>query len=195
MTDTDALDAGLTDAADAVAAPEGVGDRWKSIDTAPKDGTLITAVTEAGAHYALEVLRFPYPLKQRWNGSKWEADDGRVYEPQPTHWKPAAPEGVGLTRYAYSSAFMMLDEGGSWVRHEDAAAAIAAEKTRVEQANKRTLRVEEALGEKNRKMVAAEAERDALKEALELIADMRLSAPAEFREIARAALSKIQGGE
>lgn len=63
---------------------------WQPIETAPKDGTMVKAAAESRLR-ALEVLRFPYPLKQRWNGVAWEADDGRVYEPQPTHWLPSPP--------------------------------------------------------------------------------------------------------
>jgi hypothetical protein len=60
---------------------------WQDIRTAPKDGSFIIAAKES-VFPAFEVTRFPYPLKQRWNGKKWEADDGHVYAPQPTHWQP-----------------------------------------------------------------------------------------------------------
>lgn len=57
---------------------------WQPIETAPKDGTLVRAAKESEQPWGIS--RFPYPLNQRWNGKAWEADDGHVYEPQPTHW-------------------------------------------------------------------------------------------------------------
>ena len=59
---------------------------WQPIETAPKDGSFCLAAKQACWAKAFD--HFPYPLKQRWNGEEWEADDGRVYEPQPTHWMP-----------------------------------------------------------------------------------------------------------
>lgn len=62
---------------------------WQAIETAPKDGRLVLAAKESTLPWVrnFAVARHPYPLKQRWNGSAWEADDGHVYEPQPTHWQ------------------------------------------------------------------------------------------------------------
>jgi hypothetical protein len=71
---------------------------WQPIETAPKDGVIVLAVKESTLPWAKDfsVARFPYPLKQRWNGGAWEADDGHVYEPQPTHWMPLpAPPAEG----------------------------------------------------------------------------------------------------
>lgn len=60
---------------------------WHSIDTAPRDGTVIRAAKEAKG-----ALRFPYPLDYRFEDGCWKAkfDKGwsRV-DPQPTHWKAA----------------------------------------------------------------------------------------------------------
>ena len=58
---------------------------WQPIETAPKDGTFVTAAAESKTFF-----RFPYPMKQRWNEEKgkWEANDGHTYDPQPTHWMP-----------------------------------------------------------------------------------------------------------
>lgn len=61
---------------------------WQPIETAPRDGTFVRGAAESNWGKAFYVTRFPYPLWQRWNGIAWEADDGRVYEPQPTHWWP-----------------------------------------------------------------------------------------------------------
>lgn len=65
---------------------------WQPIETAPKDGSFIMAAKESTLKWSV-VPRFPYPLVQRWSADKgqWEADDGSVYEPQPTHWTPLLP--------------------------------------------------------------------------------------------------------
>lgn len=60
-------------------------ERWALIENAPKDGTFVIAASES----RLPIFRFPYPLRQRWNGANWEADDGKVYSPQPTHYLEA----------------------------------------------------------------------------------------------------------
>lgn len=57
---------------------------WGLISTAPMDGQFVVAAKNAEWVRAFD--HYPYPFKQRWNGAKWEAEDGRVYEPQPTHW-------------------------------------------------------------------------------------------------------------
>jgi hypothetical protein len=137
----------------------------------------------------------------------------------------AAPEGVGLMRYSISAAgrdsetdepwarFVESDDG-EWVDAEDAAVAIAAEKARADEADAKLLKSVEvnliAIREKN----AAEAERDALKAALET-ADALIEGWIEGEHILcskdpddygrwtahvarcadRAALSKTQGGE
>jgi hypothetical protein len=66
-------------------------DEWQPIGTAPRNGTLVLAACESKMAAHWQTFRFPYPLKQRWNGVKWEADDGHVYDPQPTHWMPLPP--------------------------------------------------------------------------------------------------------
>ncbi len=95
----------------------------------------------------------------------------------------AAPEGVGLTRYTMSADTLIFtaSPAGEWVRHEDAAAALAAERKHRERAEKRCANLDEALDDAagsvadesrrvreywQRKLTTAEAERDALKAAL-----------------------------
>lgn len=63
---------------------------WNLIDVAPKDGSFVIGATECNIGRQWTLLRFPYPLKVRWNGDRWEADDGRVYDPQPTHFRALA---------------------------------------------------------------------------------------------------------
>lgn len=72
-----------------VTGPATIASAYMPIETAPRDGTLIEGAAES--HWAWDVLRFPYPLKVRWDdqAAKWRANDGRIYDPQPTHWKPA----------------------------------------------------------------------------------------------------------
>lgn len=60
--------------------------QWQPIETAPRDGGFCIAAKKA--NWVKGFHHFPYPLKQRWNGKKWEADDGKIYYPQPTHWMP-----------------------------------------------------------------------------------------------------------
>lgn len=67
----------------------------------------------------------------------------------------AAPEGVGLTRYAKVSDAMVEQRDGQWVRHEDAAAAVVAEKARADAAEERVEELETDAGR-----VSAEFEGD-----------------------------------
>jgi hypothetical protein len=64
---------------------------WQSIETAPKDGTIIIAA--AKAEWVKAYDQFTYPLRSKFLDDKWQADfgDGKwsSYDPQPTHWKPA----------------------------------------------------------------------------------------------------------
>lgn len=56
---------------------------WRDINQAPKDGSFVIAAAKSAWVKAFD--HFPYPFEQRWNGDAWEAKDGHVYEPQPTH--------------------------------------------------------------------------------------------------------------
>lgn len=62
-------------------------DDWQPIETAPKDGSFVIGACESHWGRNWTVLRFPYPLRARWDGKKWRADDDHVYDPQPTHWR------------------------------------------------------------------------------------------------------------
>lgn len=59
---------------------------WQPIETAPKDGTFVVTATKSNLVRAWDY--FPYPMKQKWDGSGWIAEDGRPYSPEPTHWMP-----------------------------------------------------------------------------------------------------------
>ena len=61
---------------------------WRLIETAPKNGTVILA--GACSTWAKSFPMILYPFRQRFDRDtgKWVADDGCVYEPQPTHWMP-----------------------------------------------------------------------------------------------------------
>ena len=60
---------------------------WMPIESAPKNGAFVRAAAKSSWITAFD--HFPYPFPQRWNGAAWEANDGRIYEPQPTHWQAA----------------------------------------------------------------------------------------------------------
>lgn len=64
---------------------------WQTIETAPKDGTII--ITAAKAEWVKAFDQFTYPLQSKFVDGKWRADfgDGKwsPYDPQPTHWKPS----------------------------------------------------------------------------------------------------------
>lgn len=64
---------------------------WQLIETAPKDGTELIGATQA--KWVRAFPHFPYPLKVHWSGGRWIANDGRSYDPQPTHWMPYEPKG------------------------------------------------------------------------------------------------------
>lgn len=120
----------------------------------------------------------------------------------------AAPEGAGLTRYAIrpttfhdSAAYEAIDRpDGQWVRHEDAAAALAAERS-ARAANLAAYEIAARNGRKAEDALAdAEVERDALKAALEEIEEFPLQwteseAAHAMKDIARAALSPASEGK
>ena len=79
----------------------------------------------------------------------------------------AAPEGVGLTRYTawLDGRAILSDPTGEWVlgefvRHDDAIAALATEKTRADEHVAANVRMAS-------KLIATETERDTLKAALD----------------------------
>lgn len=78
---------------------------WRTIDSAPKDGTVVIAVAENKAARRWSTLgRFPYPLKSKFIDDQWCCDMGdrwAPYDPQPTHWIPVNTYSVfGLARLA-----------------------------------------------------------------------------------------------
>lgn len=58
---------------------------WQLIETAPKDGTEIVGAKKSSWN---TLSPFPYPLKVKWDGECWRANDGGRYDPQPSHWMP-----------------------------------------------------------------------------------------------------------
>jgi ribosomal protein S1 len=71
---------------------------WQSIDTAPKDGTVVKVVsaTKRGIF-----TYYPYPITSAFHNGKWcwklDKEDWTSFDPQPTHWMPlpAPPPPLG----------------------------------------------------------------------------------------------------
>lgn len=59
---------------------------WNSdMEAAPRDGTVILG----GRTSSLTPWWIVYPMRQYWSDGRWLcADDGKHYEPEPTHWMP-----------------------------------------------------------------------------------------------------------
>lgn len=62
---------------------------WRSIETAPRDGTPVLAYTKYAYYYVAE-FRFPRPTEPQYNYShsekEWRDHNGRWASP--THWLP-----------------------------------------------------------------------------------------------------------
>jgi len=59
---------------------------WKEIESAPKDGSIVTVV--AAANYGSFTI-FPDPVEAAFFEGKWRWKENGVFtsfEPQPTHW-------------------------------------------------------------------------------------------------------------
>lgn len=65
---------------------------WQDIETAPKDGSIVTTAKQSNTYPAFKFMRFPYPLKTKFEAGRWKMHMGKgewhSYEPQPTHWLP-----------------------------------------------------------------------------------------------------------
>ena len=71
-------------------------DKWQPIETAPKDGSIVTTGRKSWAEW-MDPL---YPLSSKFDGGKWLTDFGdkvgwAPFDPQPTHWLPSPPVSGG----------------------------------------------------------------------------------------------------